>query len=60
MANNLRCYAQIKEYLTPEAVALKDRFMDIGVADEDLAITLVETCLSDEEMYDLPEPKART
>jgi hypothetical protein len=52
MAGNLRTYDQLVPYLTKRALDAVKELVDAGV-DRDLAMTLIEMKLPEEEVYEL-------
>ena len=55
MAGNLRTYDQIMPYLTKKALEAVTLLVRSGV-DRDLAVTLVEMGMPEEEVYELEQP----
>lgn len=49
----MKTYDQIYPYLTPKALEGLQTLKQAGIEDRDLAMTLLEKILPDEEMYDL-------
>jgi hypothetical protein len=52
--NTLRSYDQLIPYLTQDAMKGLETLQNLGIQDRDLAMTLLENFLTEEEMYELP------
>jgi len=54
VANNLRSYDQLVPYLTETAQNGIEKLKQLGIEDRDLAMTLLEKFLPEEDIYELP------